>query len=60
MPENPMSKGRLAYKLFNKVGATEKDKARAKEIIDAESVDDLDEYGRFVLAELTFWGDVHH
>lgn len=55
MPENNISVGRLAYKLYNKVGATELDKARAKVLIEAEAPESLDAYGRFVRAEIIFW-----
>lgn len=55
MQEKQMSNGKLAYKLYNKVGATEQEKARAKEIIDAEKPENLDIYGKFVRSELIFW-----
>lgn len=55
MPENNISVGRLAYKLYNKVGATELDKARAKILINDEKPENLDVYGKFVCAELIFW-----
>lgn len=55
MPENKKSNGKLAYKLYNKVGATENDKVRARCIIAAENVETLDVYGKFVRAEIIFW-----
>lgn len=55
MPDNNNSVGKLAYKLYNKVGATVLDKARAKVLISAEQPENLDVYGKFVYAELIFW-----
>lgn len=49
--------GRLAYKLYNKVGATEREKERAIKIIEQTDVAALDEYGLFTRAEITFWNE---
>lgn len=55
MSETQLSVGKRAYRLYNKVSATERDKVNAKLLIDAEKFEDLDVYGRFVYAELIFW-----
>lgn len=55
MPEKNISNGRLAYKLYNKVGATDAEKIRARCIIAEENVETLDVYGKFVRAEIIFW-----
>lgn len=55
MSETQISIGKRAFKLYNKVGATERDKAQAKAMIDAEKPESLDVYGNFVYAELIFW-----
>lgn len=55
MSGTQLSIGRQAYRLYNKVGATEKDKVSAQILIAAEKFEDLDIYGRFVYAEVIFW-----
>ena len=55
MSETQLSVGRRAYRLYNKVGATELDKAQAKVLINAEAPESLDIYGKFVRAEIIFW-----
>lgn len=55
MSEKQMSVGKRAYRLYNKVGATEKDKFNAQALIANEKPEDLDVYGKFVYAELIFW-----
>ena len=55
MEEKQRSNGKLAYKLYNKVGANEKEKAKAKKLIENEDLNSLDAYGKFVHAEIIFW-----
>ena len=55
MSEEKISIGKRAFKLYNKVGATEQDKVLAQILIAAEQPEDLDVYGKFVYAELIFW-----
>ena len=55
MIEKQNSAGRRAFKLYNKVGATEREKIKAMELIQGEAAENLDEYGRFVRAEIIFW-----
>lgn len=55
MIEKQNSVGKRAFKLYNKVGATEREKIKAMELIQGEAVESLDEYGKFVRAEIIFW-----
>lgn len=55
MSEKSISNGRRAYKLYNKVGATDKDKLQAQILMNDEKPEDLDVYGKFVYAEIIFW-----
>lgn len=55
MSAKQASAGKRAYKLYNRIGATEHDKVQAQILIDAEKSEDLDVYGRFVRAEIIFW-----
>lgn len=57
MCETQNSLGRRAFKLYNKVGATERDKRQAIALIKDVPVDSLDEYGKFLRAEIIFWQD---
>lgn len=55
MSETQLSVGKRAYRLYNKVGATELDKVRAQVLINSEKLEDLDVYGKFVYAEVIYW-----
>ncbi|MCM1194964.1 MAG: SEL1-like repeat protein [Corallococcus sp.] len=57
MPQSNVSNGKRAFKLYNKTGASEREKERAIQIINGEKTSDLDAYGRFVRAEIIFWQD---
>ncbi|MDE7454479.1 MAG: hypothetical protein K2M64_01470 [Clostridia bacterium] len=57
MSQTQMTVGKQAFKLYNKVGATEREKQRAVDLIKGEAVDSLDAYGKFVRAEIIFWQD---
>lgn len=57
MSDTQISIGRRAFKLYNKVGATKREKQKAIELIQNEAVESLDVYGRFVRAEIIFWQD---
>ena len=55
MSAKQASAGKRAYKLYNRIGATDRDKVQAQILINAEKPEDLDVYGRFVRAEIIFW-----
>lgn len=55
MSDTQISVGKRAFKLYNKVGATELEKAQAKVLINAEAPESLDIYGKFVRSEIIFW-----
>ena len=57
MPEKQISIGRRAFRLYNKVGATKRERQKAIELIKDEPVESLDEYGKFLRAEIIFWQD---
>lgn len=57
MDEKQVSNGKRAYKLYNKVGATEREKQTAIKLIEQANADELDVYGKFVRAEIIFWSD---
>ena len=53
MSAKQASAGKRAYKLYNRIGATDRDKVQAQILINAEKPEDLDVYGRFVRAFLS-------
>lgn len=55
MSEKQTSNCKRAFKLYNKRGATDNDKVQAMVLLKQENPRDLDEYGIFLKAEITFW-----